>query len=231
VLIAPPPAHVPPPVVSGVHISWPAQTSLPAGSALTVKVTSARHRAQLSLVSVDRNGRAVHALARRTLRTGTFTARIGGPATYELRATVAGRKYWSWISVPAPAPAVPAPTPAPTPGPASLANDVLTCATGDADLWQLALGSSTVHPGDTLAVQLVNTGSSCRWTGVCPSLERQADDGTWSPTDTRPCIAVVVAVPPGGAFDETRPIAPDAVPGHFRVAQNGATAEFDVVPA
>ena len=225
-MLALPPAHVPPPVVAGVHFTWPSETTVAAGSAVKVVIRSVHRRAQLSLVSVDRNGKAVRALARRTLKSGTFTARVGAPATYELRATVAGRKYWSWITVPAPAPApVAVPTPAPTPLP--LGNDI-ACSAPRAGNPQLVIDAAAVHPGDTLPVRLINTTSACFFTGICPSLERRQPDLTWTGVGYAVCPAIAVSLPVGGTLNESTLIPPDAALGRYRVRQDGATAEFDV---
>ena len=115
-----PAAKTPPRSVAGVKITWPltaAETSLAPGSSLAVAVRSSHRRAQLALLRVDGRGRAIRAVARKTLRSGTFS--IALPATagarYRLALEVAGKRYWSWITTPVPLPAAPAPVVVPAP--------------------------------------------------------------------------------------------------------------------
>jgi hypothetical protein len=204
-MFALPPVQLPPPVVAGVHITWPKQTGASAGTALTVKVASARHTARLSLVAVGRDGKPVRALARRTLRTGTFKATVGGAGTYELRITVAGRSYGSWVNVPS--------------LPCGLAN-------GGA---QIVLGATSARPGGSLPYDVVNTGDKGITGGAPYTLARRRDDGSWQPLPSGifPMYAVVIA--PCGTLDKNASIPAGAVPGHYRVTDStGASAEFDV---
>ena len=116
-----PPAEPPSRSVAGVHATWPLtapETTLAPGAKLVVRVSSPRRRSQLSLVRVDARGRALRTIARKTLRSGTFTAQIPAAmpgARYALRLNVAGHKRWSWITTPVPAAPAPAPTSVPMP--------------------------------------------------------------------------------------------------------------------
>jgi hypothetical protein len=105
---------------AGVRVTWPVAGSTASrgfGAKLSVKVVSKHARSRLALLRVNASGRPLRAVARRTLRSGTFSARVPRyptGAVYELRLIVAGQTYSSWITTPVriddgPAGSVPAP--------------------------------------------------------------------------------------------------------------------------
>jgi hypothetical protein len=209
-----PPAHPPAKKVAGVRVAWPPLTTVTPGTIVGVKVSSSRRRSQLALLRVDAAGRPMYALVRDTLLSGTFSVTIPpGPAgaRYQLRLTVGGKRYWSWLTTPATVAAVPAAPiviPAPAPEPQN-------CTEGPA-AGQLRLSTTTVAPGGILAYELVNSGDACVWVGPGWRFERQLADGTWEgvPGD-RVFPTIVERLRPGAAYAE-QAVAPSE-PGTYRL--------------
>jgi hypothetical protein len=105
-LLVPAAALAQPPgrVVEGVRVEWPLPdySEHQPGERVTVRVRSDRRRVRLSLVRVSSRGNVISTVARRTLRSGRFSARLPAPTwrRYELRMAVAGRRFSSFILVP-----------------------------------------------------------------------------------------------------------------------------------
>ncbi len=186
-----PAAHPPPRSVAGVKIAWPltaAETSAAPRSSLAVKVRSSHRRAQVALIRVDARGRAIRAVARKTLRSGTFTVALPGAAgaRYRLALEVAGRRYWSWVTTPAPlhaAAPVPVPVPAPAPDCAGYGACDPYCSrlTGPAQAVVTATPAQ-VPAGGTVTIRIQNIGTTCLIslnTGVGLCVERKLPEGTF----------------------------------------------------
>jgi hypothetical protein len=202
----------------GVSLRWPAATTGAPGDVVTVKVRSERRRVQVSLVTGGRT------LARRTLRNGTFRARLGGPGTYALRAVVGKRRYsLSEIIVPAPPPVRPAPDP---------------CLQGTGTSASLSLSSSAARAGETLTLSLTNTSDGCLYTGVGYRVEQFQPDGSWTLVNTDQIfVTLAVIVRPGETYTKTVPLPAGLSPGRYRIsdAAFGAhdirlSAPFEIVP-
>jgi hypothetical protein len=146
-------AKPPPKSVAGVKITWPlkanAVTLMDPGAKVSVKVRSEHRRAVISLLRADARGIPTRLLARRTLRSGTFTAALPADqgVLYQLRAVVNGRRYWAWIAtiVPVPPKAV---DPMPVLG--SLACDI-------APTGRIELDPATVTPGVQFMYRVTST--------------------------------------------------------------------------
>jgi hypothetical protein len=91
-------------VVAGVRVDWPLPdySEHKPGERVTVRVTSERRRVRLSLVRVTLVGNIIKTVAARTLRSGRFSVRLPEREwrAYELRMSVAGRRFSSHILVP-----------------------------------------------------------------------------------------------------------------------------------
>ena len=128
-------------------ITWPKTTNVQPGAKLTVKVASKHRRAQLAFVRVSPRA----TLARKTLRTGRFTVTVpaGAGVTYELRATVAGRRTIKRFTTPtAPPVGVPAPIVAPAPGATPTPTPVpveIDCGDGNTGTPELSLVPVRAH--------------------------------------------------------------------------------------
>lgn len=238
------PAPNPPPkTVAGVKLTWPVQGGqalLSPGTEVAVKVRSSHRRATISLVHADTRGIPDRTVARRVLRSGTVKLRIPyvNADTYQLRAVVAGKRYFSWITTTPPLPAKP-PPPAPT------FMDVWKARCPAASTPQyMQLATDTAHPGDTVTYTLSSPGGSCLSGGVCSSLQRQLEDGTWTPVDPRPCpaMAEIAIVEPGATSTDVFVVPPGAPPGVYRYVYRlsyflpdggggNASATFTVTPA
>jgi len=83
----------PPKQVAGVEITWPSERVFKPGGTVKVHVRSQVRRSRLALIAGGR------ALARRTLRSGTFRATLpaAGHHRAQLRIVVAGRAYTSTL--------------------------------------------------------------------------------------------------------------------------------------
>jgi hypothetical protein len=227
-----PPAHPPAPAVAGVHITWPlskAETTLSPGATLTVRVSSARRTAEVSFVRVNAQGKGLGLVAQRALRRGTFTVKVpsGAPgARYALRVTVAGHKRWSWVTTPVPLTdvVVPAPvaSPAPTPTPLPFCGPEGELPSS-AFRGEVRLGQPSIHAGETLAYTVANTGEGL--------FKVTGQSALHLATENPPTItwADGISLEAGGTQDRTIPIAADAPPGTYRVAQTITIAQCDYV--
>lgn len=232
-----PPAHPPATTMSGVRISWPvkaAETSVEPGTTLAVRLRSSNRRSRVSFVRADASGRSMKVIARRTLRTGTFSVKVPSTTTrarYALRIEIAGRKRFSWVTtaapvaapVPAPVPAAATPVPEPTP-------PLDMCGGLPARPWSgfkgvLELAATQIQAGQSLPYTLRNVGQY-----------ELLDDETY----------VLVAVPPtgptsyggGSAYTRIQPgataahtatVPPETTPGRYRIVHSTSTASCDVL--
>jgi hypothetical protein len=221
-----PPAHPPAKSVAGVKLTWPSAPNVLGGSKVTVTVRSSHRRTQLALLRVDERGTPTGALARRTLKSGTFTATVPNEIAHlMLRATIAGKRYWTWITSIAPVPSgvntsVPVPVSACLPPPSS----------GQASA-ELRLQAAAPAPGGSLAYSVVNTGSRCLTTGAPYMWQLQQPDGSWQTIALPwafPMFAITLA--PGGSYAKTAQLPADAVPGTYRLVDHVMT-EGEVPPA
>jgi hypothetical protein len=226
-------AKPPPKSVAGVKITWPlkanAVTVLEPGAKLSVKVRSAHRRAVVSLLRADARGIPTRLLARRTLRSGTFTAALpaGQGVLYQLRVVVNGKRYWAWVAT-----IVPAPPKAPDPMPALAPLDCDVALPPRAEVTAMP---ATVHPGETVTVAVKNTGNSCMWapSSCVLAAGRILPDGTVEAPDPPPVCATVLTLVahPGETWTGTW-TAP-ATPGRYRLtiaAPPNPAAEVEVVP-
>ncbi len=214
-------------------VTWPKTTNVQPGAKLTVKVASKHRRAQLAFVRVSPRA----TLARKTLRTGRFTVTVpaGAGVTYELRATVAGRRTIKRFTTPtappvgAPAPIVaPAPGATPTPTPVPVEID---CGGGNTGTPEL----SVVR----LELTVTNRGPGCLDVPVSLAVEWTNADGDPVPVDCggyampiggKPptCITLpaFMVLHPGESTTRPIPIGLDA--GTYRVTALGVTATVTV---
>jgi hypothetical protein len=174
----------------------------------------------LSLVALDRNGKAVHALARKSLRNGTFTATLGGAATYALRMTVAAHTYSSTITARAPV----------TSPPAAAAPAVAQCAAATGTTAALSLDLTTVAAGGTLPYHVINTSTGCEQTGEdAYDIERQQPDGTWTSVFPAGRTTTLEAYPlaPGQSAQEQAQVPAGLTAGTYQLTTrvNGANAD------
>lgn len=219
--IAATPAKAPPRTVSGVKISWPQVTEVAPGTKLSVKVRSAKRRSQLAFLSVTPGAkRAV--LAKKTLRSGTFSVTVpsAAGASYELRITVAGKRYASTITTRAPAP-TPPPVSSPAPPPP------LPFCTGPRLPFaaEVRADTTTVRAGESVAYTLVNTGQR-------PFANMQVGhlyaDGV--PGDYRVQYPEAPFVLHAGEQQTHQLTVPaNTVPGRYRIAHSVQHADCDVV--
>lgn len=222
-------AQAPPKSISGVKVTWPKQTHVAPGTKLTVKVQSSKRRAQLAFVTATPGTKRV-ALARRTLRNGTFTVTVPAvaAATYLLRITVAGRRYSSVITTPGaklPGPpeiptVAPTPTPTPTPGPLALCTGpILPFAA------EVTLAATTVRAGDPLDYALVNTGQA----QVRVEQERRLLTEDRRGSVTLPGAGPAVVLQAGEQATRQAVIPADTAPGRYRIHQFVTHAQCDMV--
>jgi hypothetical protein len=239
-----PAAHLPGTSVAGVKIAWPlsaAETTLAAGASLTVRVSSSHRRARLALLRVDGRGRAMRAVARRTLRSGTFkvvlTAQPG--VRYALRLTIAGRRFWSWIVTPVPQAAAKL---APVADPPIDCGGEFACTTacdalGGAPDAEITVTPATGRPGHALQATIVNHGAGCliSRTSNVAYWKHQLPDGSWQSTGSETALEVVTLTAlPGATWTGAKTVSADFVPGAYRLVVSGqpaATAAFQVLPA
>jgi hypothetical protein len=230
-----PAAHPPGKSVAGVKIAWPltaAETTQAPGASLSVRVRSSHRRAQLTLARVDGRGRALHAVARRTLRSGTFTVRLPAlaGARYALRLTVAGKHYWSWILTPAP-------KLAPVTTPSIDCGQEYACETGCAALGgapnaEIAVTPATARPGDAVQVTIVNRGAGCLISpdGNIAYWEQQLSDGSWEPAGHELSVQVLTLTAlPGATWTGVKTVGADFVPGAYRLVVHGQPAVFAAI--
>lgn len=208
-----------------MKITWIKQTHVAPGTKLSVEVRSSKRRAQLAFTTWSPGSKRT-VLARKTLRNGTFSVVVpsAAGAIYELRITVAGRRYGSRITTPTVAqppamPTVPAPVATPTPTPLALCDGpALPFAA------ELQLGSDTVRAGEPLSYALVNTGQRTFSDTLEAFVAREDRRGS-------------VQLAPRGLGGEVKAgerhahqvvIPADTVPGRYRLSHGVAHSECDV---
>jgi hypothetical protein len=218
-----PPASAAPP---RVRVAWPEASwaVVRPGERLTVRVRVAggprarRPLADVALLALTRSGRPRARLALRRARAATLRLQVprGASGPVRLRVRVAGRSLSRrFVAAPARVPVRPPSAPGGGPGaPPAVAGPACDdAAVGSAVA--TAGAPAAAPPGGTVGMLVTNTGVTCLSGGVCPSLEVQADDGSWVEAldDERPCIAVAVTLAPGASrrFDFALP--PDVPPG------------------
>jgi hypothetical protein len=217
-MVALPPAEPPARVVAGVQVTWPLskpETSVLPGSKLTVRIVSKRRRAQVSLVRVDAAGRPVRAIARRTLKRGSFTVTVPAAmgARYALRLNVAGRKRFSWLTTPAPSPPAPMPVPAPTPTPVPLCAPDSTQRSEDINA-TVAVASASVAAGQALDYTVGNAGpgrlAATGSASLVPDGEPGPQFGEWS----SPLTDLAV----GASAQRSTSVSAGTAPGTYRLS-------------
>ncbi len=201
----------------GVRVTWPvpATATKAVGDLVEVRVRSERRRVKVSLVVVGSDGRPRKAVARRTLRNGTFRATLAEPGTYALRLVVAKRRYASQLTVPAPP--VPPPAPAP-PMPPAPALPACLGARESGTSAALSLSPTTLRAGETLTIAVTNTSDGCLMWGLSYRIDRVLLDGsteTMNPNESFPAAGLLVA--PGATRAKQIVLASDLPPGHYRL--------------
>jgi hypothetical protein len=209
-----------------VQVAWPeaAGAAVRPGERLTVRIRVAggprarRPLADVALLALTRSGKPRARLARRRARAGTLRVQVPRAASgpVRLRIRVAGRTLSRrFVAAPTQGPARPPSAPGGGPG---AAPPVAGPACDDAAVGS-AVGTAgapaAAPPGGAVGMLVTNTGATCLSGGVCPSLEVQAEDGSWVEAldDERPCIAIAVTLAPGASrrFDFALPS--DVPPG------------------
>jgi hypothetical protein len=206
----------PPAQAAGLKVTWPAKRTYAPGEQLVVKVAS-RKPVRVAFVRESARGRIMRTIARKTLRTGTFSALAPSPGRYAVR--VGARHRAATVAPPAAAAPVPAPS---TPAPPV---DDCFALKGQPLAGELHLLATSVASGGSLPYEVVNTGATCVIQGAAYGLERQLDDRSWSR------VALPWAFPsfgvqlrPSGHYAKSAQIPANAVPGNYRVLD-------DVTPA
>jgi hypothetical protein len=195
-------------------VKWPEKRDYFEGDTVRLKVASSE---RVSLIRVSWKGTPLRAVARRTLRNGTFSARLSAHGSYQLRVVVGARRQQRRLIVKA------------------------ACERPPAEKGEIRLASPTARAGETLAYELVNTSKQgCLTAGADYALERLEPDGSWThlnPGQLFPGHAV--RIEPGKSLDKAAQIPADARAGSYRIvetASRGSTAElrltapFQVVP-
>ncbi len=215
VLCAAPAAAEPPRVTVG----WPEASGavIRPGERLTVRIRVAggprarRPLADVTLLALTRSGEPRARLVRRRARAATLRLRVprGASGPVRLRVRVAGRTRSRSFSAAArtPAPARPPSAPAPGSPPPAAVPGCDDAAVGSA---LATAGAPAAAPaGGLVGLLVTNTGTTCLSGGVCPSLEAQAEDGSWVEAldEERACVAVAVTLLPGAVrrFDFALP--------------------------
>ena len=219
-----PPQQPPPSTPLGINVSWPARhtnTGYEPGSRIEVRVDSARRPVKLSLVSVDPDGRPLRAVARQTLRRGTFRATVPAAGMFALRMNVADRRYWSWIRSE-------------------------QCLNTRGDRAEIRLSVPAIPAGMTLDYQLANTSTGCIGVGESYGFQRLMADGSWIEARTGYAFPMPLFVIAPGSFHQKHARVPASFPpGRYRIADSwrqeitrppirrtfDVYAEFDVLPA
>jgi hypothetical protein len=203
--------------VAGVKITWPATNfGYMPGMSVQVKVKSSHRRTQLSLVRVNAAGRALAAVARKTLRSGTFTVQLPmvNDRTYRLRATIAGRTYWSTVKVGAPlaSPAVPAPS---------------ACAGFSWAPPEFTVAVTSVTAGDEFSYDVRNPDPrNCITIGEGTGFQHLLGDGTWETVHVPWAASAVGVIVHVGQTLHVQARVPAISPaGTYRLAAWGAVSQ------
>lgn len=226
---------------AGLKVTWPlaapATASTP-GARFAVKVRRGSARATVSLVRVNGDGRALRTVARRTLRSGTFTAVLpaAAPARYALRLSARGRTFFGWIEVPAPAAPAPRPRPQlpppvhgdpPPPNlPQPLPQWTSPCPSDDPAkthaIMKFADGPppQPVAPGTRVVSRVWNLGPTCLAQTSLKLLHETAP-GTWEEVEQSPGAAAtspaLEVVPPGRVIELPATVPSSAPAGTYKV--------------
>jgi len=227
----------------GFSIRWPALHAVQPGTVVRVAIVPQRSaRAQrrvvvATLVRVTSRGKPIAIVAKRRLRQGTFSARLSATpaAHYRLIARAgAARAHRDFRAAgrasPPRAPTSPAPIPSPGP-PAPL--PPTPCASAPAVRATLSATPAVAQRGQSIALALTNTASTCLQTdyGVTWQIHR---DGAWTEIPLgRPVPAVLIFVQPGQTFAHDFLVPADAVPGDYRVLKgiSGGGPQVEVAAA
>jgi Big-like domain-containing protein len=211
----------------GLKVGWPVRGStatVPGGRQLVVDVARVpgrhgrRPSVRVSLVRLDGRGVPMYAVARSTLKSGTFTAQVPRRAgRYVLWLHVAGRHYGTSITA--------------------------GCPTDGQSAAALHLEPAAGRPDERFNVRIVNTGETCLSAGYGEQWERQLADGSWQPITPLhpiPVPAVAFNVMPGASFTHQTSVWPELTPGTYRVVKSVTgetgsgtitlTAPFTVLP-
>ncbi|HEX4345694.1 MAG TPA: immunoglobulin-like domain-containing protein [Solirubrobacteraceae bacterium] len=208
--------------VGGYLVQWPSNAALgllrPGDGVQASLIPSAKARrlgrvAVVTLARVTRSGVAVHLVARRSLRSGTFSTRLpaGSTGRYRLRVVV-GRAYSQVTFVVGPQP----PTAS---GP---------CDAGDEANAELGLSADSAAPGDALKITLTNAGPGCLTAGY--GFDWQVSrGGVWTDVPLHlavPAIALLLA--PGQMLTEAFTVPTDSPPGQYRIVKHFRGAGDDL---
>lgn len=141
---------------------------------------SRAHQSELSLVRIGARGRAISVVARKTMRSGTFKARVPRPEAkrYALRLRIADRAFASDFRTPT-------------------RQEYCRSVSSRRATAEIVLGATSVLAGAEIPFTLTNTGRRCLWVAAPYRLEQQGLDGSWSdfPLTTK-------VVGPDGAVSE-----------------------------
>jgi hypothetical protein len=196
-----PAAKPPPRSPFGIDVNWPTRSDLmrfERGQTLAVAIDSPRRQARLSLVAVDAAGKPTRAVARRTLRRGTFKVTIPSAGTFALRMAIGDRRYWTWIRSE-------------------------ECLNLRGDSAEIRLHASSVTAGGNLNYDLVNTSDGCIGYGYGYSFERLQGDGTWAHAPFTTLIAfptVGLILPTAQTTTKTALVPGDLAPGTYRLVDD-----------
>jgi hypothetical protein len=210
---------------AGPKVTWPEQRSYEPGEKISVKVKSSTP-VRAALVRESASGKVMRTIARRTLRSGTFKAKAPAAGRYSLRVGKRERD----ITVAAPDTPV-------SSGPLPPAEPFEPCRP-DGDTAELRLGATSVKPGGTLPLEVVNTSGSCLTLGVGYSFERLQPDGSWVTVPSNQIfITLAVILSPGQTYAKQAVVPADAAPGTYRVVDQAygsgtinLAAQFEVAP-
>ena len=237
-----------------MKITWPltaAETSLAPGSSLAVKVRSSHRRAQLALLRVDARGRAIRAVARKTLRSGTFSVALPATAGRAVPARARGRRQ-ALLELGHDA----------CPGGGGTGTGTGTrSGTGRVDpattmrqllhlrsrLYPLGRGSdgaavavtpAVIPAGERVTLSIQNVGTTCLISsggsvGECFTHERPDGTARKFPHD---CMylqtgAFTLIALPGETWSGSYAVPADAEPGTYRASTYFGYVDFEVVPA
>jgi hypothetical protein len=203
----------------GLRVTWPvaAKATLAPRSALTARIArvrgsdAPRRAVQVSLLRVDANGRAMRVVTRRSLRIGTFRGRLptASAGHYQLRLDVAGRRFWSWLTV----------------------DPVADCRTNGVRPGSPA-ATMTAAPsfgtsGTAITLTITNVGTTCLDTGPDYTWLRRQPDGSLA-IETR---GTNLSPPPGAARFLIAPGASQTIPAIAWPPVGGETYLFKALNA
>ena len=215
-------------MVAGVRVTWPvtkAETSLAPGTKIVVRVSSSKRRSQLSLARVDASGRTMRVIARKTLRSGTFSATLpaAAPARYALRLGLAGRQYRSWITTPAPAPSPAPPKPAPAPTSVSYCGSTPPLPTSEFRA-EVHVQTTSVQAGQSLAYTVVSLGKGTINDSASHILAADPATGILGPFG-----ATYTPMTQGVPVAYTQDVPLDTAPGRYRILHTVSWANCDTI--